>query len=139
MHLEKVKIEPDINLNRDAWVIEPYFYVRFRWARGLDFNEIVSELRETFQVEELSRPFDEKEISPYKYEREKLKVRADTLGALLSPFRAVLYQREPAKFTATDMKLRKRILELYPRITATFLPWHFSVEPKFMVAEETNE
>ena len=137
--MEKVNIEPDEKLNRDAWVIEPYFYVRFRWARGLDFNEVESELRETFHVEQLSRPYDEKEISLHKNDREKLKVWADTLGALLSPFRAVLYQREPAKFTAADMRLRERILELYPRITASLFPWHFSAEPRFLVAEETNE
>ncbi len=118
-------------------VPEHYYYVRFRWSRGLDFDEIESDLNETFQVEQLSRPYAVTEISLHKNDREKLKVRADTLGALLSPFRAVLYQREPAKFTAADMKLREIILKLYPRISSTFFPWNFSKEPEFQEDETT--
>jgi len=119
-------------------MIDHYYYVRFRWSRGLDFDEIESDLNETFQVEQLSRPYDVMEMSLHKNDREKLKVWADTLGALMSPFRAVLYQREPAKFTAADMKLRKIILKLYPRTTSSFFPWHFSNEPKFQLADETT-
>ena len=118
---------------------ESYHYVRFRWSRGLGFEEIESDLGETFQVEQLSRPYAMTEISLHKDDREKLKVRADTLGALLSPFRVVLYQREPAKFTSADMKLRKIILKMYPRITSTFFPWNFHKEPEFLVADETDE
>lgn len=118
---------------------EPYHYVRFRWSRGLDFDEIESDLGETFEVERLIRPYAVTEISLHKDDREKLKVRADTLGALLAPFRVVLYQRESAKFTAADMKLRKIILNMYPRISSTFFPWNFHKEPEFLVADETDE
>ena len=43
----------------------------------------------------------------YKDHREELKVAADTLVALLSPARAVLYQKEPSASTARDMELRR--------------------------------
>ena len=79
------------------------------------------------------------EISIHKDDREKLKVKADTLGALMAPFRVVLYQRESAKFTATDLRLRKIILKMYPRISSTFFPWSFHKEPEFLVANETDE
>ncbi len=119
-------------------VTEHYYYVRFRWSRGLDFEKIESDLGETFQVEQLDRPYAVTEISLHKDDREKLKLWADTLGALLSPFRAVLYQREPAKFTAADMKLREIVLKMYPRISGTFFPWNFSKEPEFQVEDETT-
>jgi hypothetical protein len=117
---------------------ESYHYVRFRWSRGLDFDEIASDLSETFQVERLLRPYAVTEIGIHKDDREKLKVRADTLGALLAPFRVVLYQREPAKFTAADMKLRKIILKMYPRISSTFFPWNFHKEPEFQLEDDTT-
>jgi hypothetical protein len=116
---------------------ESYHYVRFRWSRGLDFEEIAEDLGEMFQVEKLNRPYSATGISLHSQNRERLKVRADTLGALLAPFRVVLYQREPAKFTTADMQLRARILKMYPRISSTFFPWSFSKEPEFQVADET--
>jgi hypothetical protein len=116
---------------------ESYHYVRFRWSRGLDFEEIARDLGEMFQVEKLNRPYAATDISIHTQDRERLKVKADTLGALLAPFRVVLYQREPAKFTAADMRLRARILKMYPRISSTFFPWSFSKEPEFQVADET--
>ena len=105
----------------------------------MDFDKVAAEHEETFQVEQLSRSFDEKESNVHKHEGEKLKVLADLLGSLLSPYRAVLNQREPAKFSANDMKLREKMLKRYPRITASFFLWHFVKEPKFLVANETND
>jgi hypothetical protein len=48
----------------------------------------------------------------------------------------VLYPRENAPFTARDMALRGRALELYPHNSPTPFPVQFSIEPKFEVAEE---
>jgi hypothetical protein len=137
MRLEKVNIGPQESLSRDAWMTKPYHYVRFRWSRGLDFEEIMEDLGEMFQVEKLNRPYAATGISLHKENREQLKVKADTLGALLAHFRVVLYQRDPAKFTTADMQLRARILKMYPRISSTFFPWSFSKEPEFQVADET--
>ena len=64
---------------------------------------------------------------------------ADTLVALLSPTRAVLYQKKPSPFTVRDMELRRKILELYPRSRVTSLPISFRDEPRFEVAEETDK
>jgi len=116
--------------------LKPYHYVRFRWWRGLDLREVAGELgEESFQVELLDMPSGEGDIALGRGDREGLRVKADTLYARLSPYRATLYQRSPAPFTQRDLELRRRILELYPRDRPTIFPWSFSVEPPFQVEE----
>lgn len=116
-------------------VAQPYHYVRFKWWRIVDLKEIARELGGLFSIEPLNMPRDDRELSLLKDMREELRVKADTLGAMLSPVRAVLFQREAAPFTARDMELRRRVLELYPRDRPTPFPMFFSEEPKFEVAE----
>ncbi len=114
---------------------KPYFYVRFRWLHGIDLNEAARDLSKGFDVEFLNTPEGDIDLTLYKDHREELKVSADTLKALLSPTRAVLSQREEAPFTARDMDLRRKVLELYPRSRITPFPLLFSDEPKFEVAD----
>lgn len=114
---------------------QPYHYVRFKWWRIVDLKEIARELGGVFSIEPLKMPRNDRELSLLKDMREELRVKADTLGAMLSPVRAVLFQREAAPFTARDMELRRRVLELYPRDRPTPFPMFFSEEPKFEVAE----
>jgi len=115
--------------------LKPYHYVRFRWWRGLDLEEVAGELGKYFQVELFEMPTDERDIAISRDDREGLKVRADTLCARLSPYRATLYQREAAPFTKRDLELRRRLLELYPRDRPTIFPWGFNFEPPFEVEE----
>lgn len=114
---------------------KPYIYVRYTWWRGVDLDGVSEELGNSFNVEPIFMPDDDRDLSLAKVDREKLKVWADTLKARLSPYRAVLFQRDQAPFTARDMNLRNRILKLYPRTTPTPFPIGFSTEPKFEVAE----
>lgn len=118
---------------------KPYYYVRFRWLLGVKIEELAKELAEDFTVEALETFDSDRDMTLYKGHREELKVTADSLTALLSLTRAVLYQREPVPFTARDMGLRARILELYPRSRVTPLPLMFSDEPKFEVADSQPE
>lgn len=113
---------------------KPYFYVRFRWLNPINVEKVANELGENFRVETMYVPKGERDLTLYKGHREELKVRADTLTALLSLTRAILYQRVQAPFTARDMELRRRILELFPRSRITPLPLYVSGEPKFKVA-----
>jgi len=115
-------------------MVQPYHYVRFTWWKNVDLRNVERELDAAFSVESIEMPGDDREFSLYKEMRGELKVRADTLGAILSPVRAVLFQREAMPFTARDVELRRRILKLYPRNTPTPLPLFFSEEPKFDVA-----
>ena len=84
-----------------------------------------------FSVEPIELP--QAGISIVRDERDELKVHLDTLGAIFSRFRAVLFLKESALFTERDVRLRKRILELYPRNRPTPFPWEYSAEPKFEV------
>lgn len=115
--------------------VEPYHYVRFRWWGGVDLKKVSENLEQSFMVEMNIRPSDKQELALLKDERDELKVCADTLFTMLSRFRAVLYQKNAAPLTATDMKLRKTVLELYPRNRSTPFPWAFSSEPKFETSE----
>jgi len=120
-------------------MIKPYYYVRFRWLFGINTEEVADELADDFTVEAMKRFESDTDMTLYRGHREELKVTADSLTALLSPTRVVLYQREPVPFTARDMGLRARILELYPRSRVTPLPLLFSDEPKFEVADSQPE
>lgn len=79
-----------------------------------------------------SSPFD---CSIYKHERDGYKLTADTPYAFIYPFKAVLYQKTPGNFTYNDLKLRKVLLEHYPRVRGTALTIAAIREPPFKVAE----
>lgn len=112
---------------------EPYHYIRFRWWTGVDLKEVSEDLRRFFSVETIDLPSNEHELSLLKDERNELKIRADTLIAIISCFRAILFQKDEAPFTARDLKLREKVLELYPHNRPTPLPWSFTHEPKFEI------
>jgi len=115
--------------------LKPYHYVRFRWWKGLDLEEVARELEESFEVKLLEMPTGERDVALKRGDREGVRIRADTLYARLSPYRATLYQRTASPFTCRDLELRRLILELYPRDRPTPFPWSFSVEPPFEVEE----
>ena len=118
--------------------LQPYHYLRYRWWNRVDLEEVAKELGEDFKVEWSVGPSDDMGVDLTKAERDVLKVKADTLGAFLDIYKALLYQREAAPFTARDLELRKRIFEIYPRERPTPLPWGYLEEPKFTVAD-TNQ
>ena len=74
---------------------------------------------------------EEPELSLYRGQREEIEVKADTLSAVLSANRAILFQKEGAPLTRRDTGLRETILDLYPHSRPTPFPWGFSEEPKF--------
>jgi hypothetical protein len=98
-------------------------------------KEAEIEFRKKFIVKRLYPPTGRVDLAVFKDFREELKIEADNIKAFLSPQRAVLFQKEPAPFTAKDMELRKRILELYPRDRITPIPIFFNREPEFEIAE----
>ena len=81
------------------------------------------------------RPSIDLELTTRKDERAELLVKSETLVVFLSTYRAVMSQKKLAPFTAKDLELRKRVMELYPKERPTFLPLHFSSEPKFETIE----
>jgi len=114
---------------------EKYYYIRFTWWRKVDLETIEREMSDNFTVLRLNTPSSHIDILG---SREKLRVKADTLGVNLAPERAVLYQSEAGLFTPRDVELRRRILELYPRDRSTPFPMFFQDEPEFKVAPEVT-
>ena len=118
---------------------EPYYYVRFKWFKRVDMEGAGRELGESFQVTILRTHRGRRDIDLSPFEREELRVRADTLAAYLPPFRAVLLQREAAPFTGSDLDLRSRLFRMYPRDIRSPLPMLYMDEPKFEVINELSE
>ena len=87
----------------------------------------------SFEVKPIKPIGDDKEMVLLRDEREALKVSTDTLNAFISPFRAVLFQRESKPFTKRDMELRRIMFEMFDKSTPTPFPFGGSYEPKFEV------
>lgn len=120
--------------------IEPYRYARFTWGRDISVTGEASRLGEEFDVRQINTPEpSESEVAVHKSDREEAIIKADTVGAIISTFRAILYQKEKAPFTAKDLKLREEILFLYPRTTPSPLPIMRSFEPKFVTEDPGEE
>ena len=114
----------------------PYHYVRFRWWSAVDLKAVDEEMSAyEFEVKRLEIPKYELELTLQKEYRDELVVKVDTLTAHLSQFRAVLTQKEAKPFSRRDLKLRERVVEIYPQNRPTPLPWDYVAEPKFEVAE----
>jgi hypothetical protein len=110
-----------------------YHYVRHRWWGEVDVSRLVQRFSVDYEVDYRSPPVDESRMSIQSFALEELRVRADTLMAFLSPYRAVLSQRERAPFTTRDMDLRRRVFEIYPHERPTPLPFVTNTEPPFEV------
>ncbi len=119
--------------------MEQYYFIRYEWFQRVDLDALAKEMEEDFVVELRPMPTGPVDLSPYKFDRDGLKISADTLAVFTYPFKAVLFQREPAHFTSKDLKLRNRILELYPKNKSSLLSIGAAYsEPKFQVAEEPS-
>ncbi len=116
-------------------MVKPYHYVRFNWWGRVDLDEVADELVKKFSVAMARIPWDDLEVSLDNGLHEELRVKADTLNAFLSIHKVVLFQMEAEPFTARDMELRRRMMELYPRKRPTPFPFMFGREPEFEVAE----
>ena len=114
-----------------------YHYVRYTWWREVDIDELGGELSAKFEIKPVNVPESTiYEFSLFKDARDETLVKSDTIGAYISRFRAVLFQRDRAPFTSRDLELRRRILEVYPRDRPSPFPWAFSDEGPFEVAEQ---
>jgi hypothetical protein len=120
--------------------IEKYNYVRYTWWKDVDVEKVSKELAEEFNITPIDTPEESRyELAIHKSTRKEIIIKADTIGAIISTFRAVLYQREKSPFTNRDLKLRERILEIYTRTTPSPFPVGFSHEPKFVVENLESE
>jgi len=111
----------------------PYHYSRFRWMRPLDLDPAITELGTDFAATKRIRPKNAVELTLYGDQRDEVIAHADTLSAAMSPYRAVLYQRERRAFTDKDLRLRAWVLKNYDKTTPTPFPWGGDSEPRYEV------
>ncbi len=118
--------------------VKAYHYVRWRWWDRIDVDGLAQELSEEYEVKAIPDYGWDLELTYHKEMRDRYMIKSDTLTVFLSIFRVVMTQRKPAPFTAKDVELRKRMLELFPEERPTFLPWQFSTEPEYETIEGTG-
>jgi hypothetical protein len=116
-----------------------YHYIRWRWWNRLNVEKFSKDLSQKYQVKTLPDHGWELELTLMKDLRDTYIIKSDTLTVFLSPFRAVLSQKEHAPFTYKDLELRKRVLELYPYERPTFLPIQVGSEPEFETIENNGD
>ena len=102
---------------------KPYYYVRFRWWSPLDLDTAMRNLAGSFEVAKKVRPRDEVELTLYADQRDEVTAKGDTLTAIMSPYKAILYQRELRPFTPKDTSLRAWVIGMYDKTTPTPFPW----------------
>lgn len=112
---------------------EPYYHVRFRWNEPVDLVRTKTMLSGSFRVTVTATPHEAGGLVYQSRERGEVKVAADTLSAILEPYRAVLYQREAKPFTRLDLALRSEVAHLYDKMS----PYRSAPipEPRFEVEE----
>jgi len=110
-----------------------YHFVRFRWLKPLNLDEVALDLAGAYSIEKWVRPRDDREITLYGNLRDEVTATADTLAVILNPYRAILFQRESKPFTTRDESLRTRVFEMYDKSTPTPFPWGGDTEPKYVV------
>jgi len=82
-----------------------YSYVRYTWWREVDIDELSRELSTEFKVKHLPNPSNPRyEFSLFMDARREVLVKADTLKAYISRFRAVLFQ---SLYTSTSPLLMR--------------------------------
>ncbi len=124
-----------INMDKPA---RAYHYVRWRWWDRIDVDGLAEELSEEYEVRAIPDHGWDLELTYMKEMRDRYLIKSDTLTVFLSIFRVVMTQKKPAPFTAKDVELRERMLELFPEERPTFLPWQLSTEPEYETVEGTG-
>lgn len=113
-----------------------YHYVRWTWENKIDVDKLSHELSKKYKVETIPDHGWDLELTLMKEARDRYLIKSDTLTVFLSVFRVVMVQKEAAPFTARDLELRIRLLELFPKERPTFLPMQSNNEPEFQILEE---
>ena len=115
-----------------------YHYIRWRWGDKIDVDKLANELSKEYDVNSIQDYGWELELTYQKENRDKYMIKSDTLTVFLSLFRVVMVQKKAAPFTKKDLRLRSRLMELFPKERPTFLPWQFNSEPRFDVVTNSK-
>jgi hypothetical protein len=98
---------------------KPYFRVRFRWWQPFDLEEYAGEYGDRYEIEVRPLHVGWGKIDIFADTRREFRVRADTLNAFLTVYKAILFQKEAGPLSPRDRELRDYILEKYPHARDT--------------------
>ena len=93
----------------------PFFRVRFRWWRPFDLDGFTREQGEKYEIDIRPVYIDRGGIDIFGETRREFWVRADTLNAFITAYRAILFQKKTVPLTPLDRELLDYILENYTR------------------------
>jgi hypothetical protein len=97
----------------------PYFRVRFRWWRPFDVRKFAEEMKGAYEVEVRDEIDMGDRIDLFRDFRVEMRVRADTLQAFITPYKAIMFQDEVAPLSQMDYELERLVLKRYPYVRDT--------------------
>lgn len=97
----------------------PFFKVRFRWWRPFNIELFAREFSGKYDIDLRPAYMEPGRIEIFEESRREIRVRADTLYVFLMAYKAVLFQKEVAKFTGRDSELEEFVSEKYPHMRET--------------------
>jgi len=98
---------------------KPYFKIRFHWYNPFNITEFVNNFGNNYKIRLPLDLMDESRIEIFRDVRKEIKVRADTLHAFLTAYRAILFQKEVIPLTDRDRELEKLVLKNYTHVRDT--------------------
>ena len=96
-----------------------YFKVRFRWWHPFNIEKFIEIHGKSFEIEARPDYIGWGKIEVFAEIRREYRVKADTLFAFITQFKAILFQKELASMTTQDEELKDLILREYPRTRDT--------------------
>ncbi|MFP3952019.1 MAG: hypothetical protein ACLFVP_07790 [Candidatus Bathyarchaeia archaeon] len=98
---------------------EPYYKVRYRWWKPFDLDEFLERFEDKYDIREKPDYSQPGRIEIFNEIRGEIRVKADTLHVFMTPYRAILFQKEMKPLTEIDKKLEDYILDKYTHIRDT--------------------
>lgn len=93
--------------------VEPYYRKRFRWWTPLDVEEFAEEFGGRYEIMRRPNPIQRDRIEIFVDSRREVWIKADTLHAFITAYKAILFQKEGAHLTDKDSELEKLLLAKY--------------------------
>jgi len=93
--------------------VEPYYMRRFRWWTPLDVEGFASEFNSRYEIMRRPNLVQRDRIEIFIYSRREVWIKADTLHAFVTAYKAILFQKEGAPLTDKDLELKNLIFTKY--------------------------
>jgi hypothetical protein len=97
----------------------PYFRAHFRWWSPFDVRKFAEEMEGAYEVEVRDEIDMGDRIDLFRDFRVEIRVKADTLQAFITPYRAIMFQDEAAPLSGMDLDLERLVLRRYPHFRDT--------------------